>query len=435
MTLSDTISSLSQLSEHLIQLVDAQSIPIPPLLNGASVERFRNDDHVQTTVHQFQKHIKHIHSAQAILGRAVKTLEWHVNSVHNAKAAVSRLPVEVIDLIFKAGHQEPSHRSDLLYPLMISRVCRSWRAVALGSSWLWEWVSPHWPLPQILAWFNRVHQHPVSVWLELGIDDIWYSRDIRPFLEFPRIVQEHSNYRVLSISGYAGVRDGTSVIRNTFMEIQRIMKAETLILNSFGTLDSVIGDLEFVRHLFVQRCTIKPVQLMTMKFLISLSIHGGLLDDWWGILAHVSSTLETLILVDHLIGDENRDNRITLDNLQHLIIGQRDEELTFLSGIWKWIRTPGLRHLVVFSDWAIRLNTLGDDSDFVTNFLGLVRLFLRQFKLKAELYFRSGTLEIWNKSRLEAALTLLQSSSKRWGMFTGMSSTCVGFLWPCLKGV
>ena len=86
-TLSHALLSLSQLSKHISQLADTQFIPVPLLVDHASLVRFRNDEDVQAAVHQYQTYIHQINMAQAMLGRAVGALERHINLVHNAKAA------------------------------------------------------------------------------------------------------------------------------------------------------------------------------------------------------------------------------------------------------------------------------------------------------------------------------------------------------------
>jgi len=151
-------------------------------------------------------------------------------SIHNAKAAIGRLPVEIISLIFKAGHHEPSYatpESDLLYPLKISHVCRSWRAISLSAGWLWEWINPCWPRPQILTWFSRLHEHPASVWTAIYDDDERRLLHVYRSNEFSRnIVHQYPNYRALSID----IMDG-DLWRTTSKEFQEKTEAETLIIN------------------------------------------------------------------------------------------------------------------------------------------------------------------------------------------------------------
>src|SRR5258708_6526039 len=200
---------------------------------------------------------------------------------------------------------------------MISHVCRSWRAAALSASWLWEWVNPYWPLRQNEAWFSRAHEHPISVWV--GTEDNKGMPDRWRFIAFTSFIQRHSKYRALSINGG---RFECCVFRDPLEKIQQVMKAETLILNSFGSIFWSLGDLEFLRHLYLDGCNLTSDSIVTMKGLVSLGVSGDFPISWShsGILKQVSGTLETLIYT-HFSMDISDCVSVRLENLQNLIIG------------------------------------------------------------------------------------------------------------------
>ena len=378
-TLNDAILSLSQLSEHLGQLADAQASPIPPLADHASLVRFRNDEGIRTFVHQFQGHIGRIDSAQATIGRAVAVLKGHITSVHNAKAAVSRLPVEIINLIFKAGHQEPSHASHLDYPLNISHVCRSWRAIALSASWLWEWISPLWCRPQLLTWFRRMNQHPASI---LVIHDDFYGDDYERldaaslFEAFHDVAHIPPKYRALStINRHVG---SESVIDLDDFPWRKV-KVETIIVNDRSHMEC--SEPQEVRHLSL--CDYATIQIShrSVQRLISLKLLGvssNLWDFFCKILAQ-DNILETLILRDLpvTLRHENQlgGRLINLNNLRDFSV--RCSGTSAKRGaLWR-IRAPKLRRLGIFTDWEFRGETYisEDDYGFIANGLfDLVRL-------------------------------------------------------------
>src|SRR5258708_4641010 len=80
-----------------------------------------------------------------------------------------------------------------------------------------------------------------------GMPDRWR------FIAFTSFIQRHSKYRALSINGG---RFESCVFRDPLEKIQQVMKAETLILNSFGSIFRSLGDLEFLRHLYLDRCNL-----------------------------------------------------------------------------------------------------------------------------------------------------------------------------------
>ncbi|KAI0750294.1 hypothetical protein C8Q80DRAFT_1270014 [Daedaleopsis nitida] len=89
-----------------------------------------------------------------------------IRSAHNGRVPINRLPPELLAKIF-AHVSAPGHRTSMIVDsvalVVVTHVCRLWRAVALESAALWSHISLHQKCAPVF--FQRSQAVPLTVWV------------------------------------------------------------------------------------------------------------------------------------------------------------------------------------------------------------------------------------------------------------------------------
>ncbi|KAL4064984.1 hypothetical protein V8B97DRAFT_1984668 [Scleroderma yunnanense] len=108
---------------------------------------------------------------------AIRSLQSRVAQIENETAPISRLPADVLEIIFEESRrvlfQWIGFRRPLPIEVQLSHVCRRWRQVSLSTPSLWNTVRV--PIlhkeSSIRAYFERCNQCPLSVQLGPQMSD------------------------------------------------------------------------------------------------------------------------------------------------------------------------------------------------------------------------------------------------------------------------
>jgi hypothetical protein len=152
--------------------------------------------------HQLDQEIKGVKAVLEQLLRERRVLSQHIVFNSALLASVRRMPPEIISEIFCSCLDDPRD-ADLRprpnrVPLVLTRICRSWRAIALSTPELWsrldicvEGFSPL-KMDLVKEWFARTGVHPL--YLKIRIRAPWLSN------KWVEILQtSHSRWRHVSL--------------------------------------------------------------------------------------------------------------------------------------------------------------------------------------------------------------------------------------------
>lgn len=144
----------------------------------------RLDDAARREVHNLTARITELEARKQVLTHeafhvhiTIRTLQSRVAQIENETAPISRLPADVLEIIFEESRRILSQWIGLRRPLPIevqlSHVCRKWRQVSLSTPSLWNTLR----IPilhkesSIKAYLQRCNQCPLSVQLGPQLSD------------------------------------------------------------------------------------------------------------------------------------------------------------------------------------------------------------------------------------------------------------------------
>ncbi|KAK6972125.1 hypothetical protein R3P38DRAFT_627322 [Favolaschia claudopus] len=282
------------------------------------------------------KRIDDIHSAierhKTVSEHDTKAFNDLITSLNDARAKlntpapVAQLPVEILSYIFKMCDESwRDHYSRAMAscaPLLLLRVCRSWRDIVVSCPLLWTSVcfnthsSGDSYAKFISAWLGRSRALPLDIWLS-GLISVGTEIALE---------QHASRVRTLEITGF--FHEGTSLEHMTLFLSLRILKLS-------GPKKLTISDYLRILH---------STPLLTE---LGLGSYSSSIDTGEGLAAVVHTSLRTLklILKDKFVCPSSILSHLTLPALESLTLRCADSATSGYLSKFFARSSPPLKHL------------------------------------------------------------------------------------------
>jgi hypothetical protein len=156
-------------------------------INAVIAERQQQLDSVLQEVSRLESVMDGINNIHQQLLQKKDSIIQSMNLHRGLVSALSRVPPEILSLIFvhclpETEHLLPSSKSA---PMLLTRICRRWREVAIGMSSLWCRVivdidNDDWQRTAFCydAWLERSRDHPLSLALKCYENDVTNLRNL-----------------------------------------------------------------------------------------------------------------------------------------------------------------------------------------------------------------------------------------------------------------
>ena len=191
-------------------------------------------------VHQLDDDISHVQMLLDELRRKRKPLQKFIAEQNTILAPIRRLPAEILAGIFVlCMNYDISSFDPMQSPLLVSRVCRGWRQVALSTQNLWSSITvTDYRSSSKMAklWMSRAISAPLTIRLDSTYDSTYrYSSNVGEIESVIAVlVQYCDRWQHLDVSFYRTPPSCLSSIRHNLPSLESLrIRSSTAFVNIF----------------------------------------------------------------------------------------------------------------------------------------------------------------------------------------------------------